>query len=137
VHNYTDTRSSQPIQASPTPDFAYLLISSTLFSSSSSISLFLVYNSTIIAEPNVKSSLSFSPCHDHEFTLCTAHTEYSIHSVQYTPSPRYTKYSIHRVQYTLSTVDTEYSIYRVQNTQSTSYTEYSIHPRLFVLPSFS
>jgi len=42
-------------------------------------SLFLVHNSTIIAEHKVKSSLSISPCHDHELTLSTAYTEYSTH----------------------------------------------------------
>ena len=48
-------------------------------------SLFLVHNSTIIAELKVKSSLSISPCHDHELTPSTAHTEYSTHRVQHTP----------------------------------------------------
>jgi hypothetical protein len=75
--NHTDTRSSQPNQASRTPDFSYPLVSSTSFSSSSPISLFLVHNSTIIAEHIVKSSLS--PCHDHELTPRTAYTEFSIH----------------------------------------------------------
>jgi len=51
--NYTDTRSSQPNQASCTPDFSYPLVSSTSFSYSSPISLFLVHNSTIIAESKV------------------------------------------------------------------------------------
>jgi len=83
--NFTDTRAYQPNQASRTPDFSYLLVSSTLFSSSSPISLFLVHNSTIIAEHKVKSSLSISLCHDHELTLSTASTEYSIHRVQHTP----------------------------------------------------
>jgi hypothetical protein len=49
--NYTDTRCSQPTQAGQTPDFSYPLISSTLFSCSSPISLFLIYNSIIMAEP--------------------------------------------------------------------------------------
>jgi len=77
--NPPDTRSSQPNQASRTPDFSYPLVSSTSFSSSSPISLFLVHNSTIIAEHKVKSSLSISPCHDHELTPRTAYTEFSIH----------------------------------------------------------
>jgi len=88
--NPTDMRSSQPYQSSRTPDFSYSLISSTSFSSSSTISLFLIHNSTIIAEHKVKSSLSISPCHDHELTPST-----SIHRVQHTPSTAYTKYSIH------------------------------------------
>jgi len=79
VCNITDTRSSQPNQASRTPDSSYPLLSSTLFSSSSLISLLLVLNSTIIAEHQLKSSLSISPCHDHELTPSTAYTEYSIH----------------------------------------------------------
>jgi len=77
--NNTDTRSSQPNQASRTPDFSYPLASSTSFSSSSTISLFLIHISTIIAECKVKSSLSISPWHDHELTPSTAYTEYSIH----------------------------------------------------------
>jgi len=85
--NDTYTRSSQPNQASRTPDFSYPLVSSTSFSSSSPISLFLIHISTIIAEHKVKSSLSISPWHDHELT----------------PSTAYTKYSIYRVQHTLST----------------------------------
>ena len=79
--NNTDTRSSQPIQASRTPYISYPLLSFTSFSSSSPISLFLIHNSTIIAEHKVKSSLSISPCHDHELTPSTR-----IHRVQHTPS---------------------------------------------------
>jgi len=97
--NNTDTRSSQPNQECRTPDFSYPLVSSTSFSSSSPISLILVHNSTVIAEHIVKSSLSISPCHDHELTPSTAYTEYSIHRVQHTPSTTYTEYSIHRVQH--------------------------------------
>jgi hypothetical protein len=47
-----------------TPYFSHLLLPS----------LFLVLNSTIIAEHNVKSSLSISPCHDHELTPSSAYT---------------------------------------------------------------
>jgi len=100
--NYTDTRSSQPNQVGGTPDLSYLLVS-TSFSFSSPVPLFLVHNSTIITEHKVKSSLSISPCHDHELTPSTAYTEYSIHRVQHTPSTAYTEYSIHRVQHTPST----------------------------------
>jgi len=77
--NHTDTRSSQSNHASCTPDFSFTLVSSKLFSSSSAISLFLVHNSTIIAEQKVKSSLCILPCHDHEVTPNTAYTEYSSH----------------------------------------------------------
>jgi len=51
--NYTDTRSSQPNQASCTLDFSYLLVFTISFPSSP-ISLFLVHNSTIILEHKVK-----------------------------------------------------------------------------------
>jgi len=81
----TDTRSSQPNQASHTPYFSYPLVSSISFSSSSPISLFLVHNSTIIAEHIVNSSLSIFSWHDHELTPSTAYTEYSIHRVQHPP----------------------------------------------------
>jgi len=111
--NYIDTRLSQPNAARCTPDYSYPLISSPSFSSSSPISPFLVRNSTIIAEHKVKSSLSISPCHDHELAPSIAYTEYSIHRVQHTPSTAYTEYSIHRVQHTPSTAYTEYSIHRV------------------------
>jgi len=84
--NTTDRRSSQPNQASRTPDFSYSLVSSTSCSSSPPISLFLVHNSTIIAEHKVKSSLSISPCHNHELTLST-----NIHRVQHTLSTAYTQ----------------------------------------------
>jgi len=100
--NKTDMRSSQPNQASRTPAFHYPPISCTSVLSSSPMSLFLVQNSTIIAEHKVKSSLSISPCHDHELTPSTAYTKYSIHREQYTPRTVYTENSIHRVQHTLS-----------------------------------
>jgi len=72
---YTDTRSSQTNQANHTPGFSCLLVSSISFLSLSLISPILVHNSTIITEYKVKSSLSISPCYDHELTLCTAYTE--------------------------------------------------------------
>jgi len=103
--NTTDTRSSQPDLASRTPDFSYPLVSSILFTSSSSFSLFLIHNSTIIAEHKVKSSLSISPWHDHELTLSTAHTEYSIHRVKHTQSTASTQdclSSLHSHDYELT-----------------------------------
>jgi len=93
--NYTDTYSSIPNPASRTPDYSYPLVSSPSFSSSSHISLFLVHNSTIIAEHNINSSLSISSCHDHELAPSIAYTEYSINRVQHTPSTAYTEHSIH------------------------------------------
>ena len=81
--NYTDMRLSQPNPASRTPEYLFQLVSSTSFSSSSQISLFVVHNSTIIAEHKVKSSLSLSPCHDHELAPSIAYTKYSIHQVQH------------------------------------------------------
>jgi len=65
----SNTRSSKPNQASPTPGFSYPLISSVSFPSSSHLSF-----STVLAEHKVKSSLSISPCHDHELTLSAAYT---------------------------------------------------------------
>ena len=79
--NFTDTRSSQPNPASHAPEYSYPLVSSTSFSSSSPISLFLIPNSNIIAEHKVKSSLSISPCHNHELAPSIAYTEYSKHRV--------------------------------------------------------
>jgi len=96
--NITDTRSSQPNQASHTPDFSYLCLSSTSFSSSSHLSLFLTHNSTIITDHKAKSSLSISPCHDHELTPRAAYTEYSIHEVRYTPSTAPTRDSLSSLQ---------------------------------------
>jgi len=74
VYDNTDTRSSQPNEASCTSDFSYPLVSSTLFPSSSLISIILVHNSTIIAELKVRSFLCISPCHDHELTPSRAYT---------------------------------------------------------------
>jgi len=105
VHNNTDTMSCIPNQASRTPDFAYPLVSSMMFSSSSPISHFLVHNSTIIAEHNVMSSLSISPCHDHDLTQSAAYTQCGIHRIQHTPSTAYTYYclsSLHSHDYELT-----------------------------------
>jgi len=79
--NNTDTRSSKPNQASHTPDFSYPLVSSIF------VPIFIPHLSfsIIIAEHKVKSSLSIYPCYDHELTLSTAYTEYSVHRVQHTP----------------------------------------------------
>ena len=75
--NNADTRWFQSNQGGRTPDFSYPLVI-TSFSSSSPIPLFLIHNSTIIAEHKVKSSHSISPCHDQ-----IVNTEYSIHRVQH------------------------------------------------------
>ena len=94
--NYTDTRSLQPNQAGPTPDFSYPLVSSTSFSSSSLISLFSF--TTLYSLQNTKLSHPslFIPCHDRELTPSPANPEYSRHRGQHTPSTAYTEYSIHR-----------------------------------------
>ena len=83
--NYPNSRSSKPSQSIHTPDFSYPLVSSISFSSSSPISLFLIHNTTIIVQQNVKSSLSITPCHDHLLTRCTA-----LRWVQHIPSTAYT-----------------------------------------------
>ena len=80
---------------------------------------------TIIAELKVKSSLSISPCDDHELTSST-----SIPRVQHTRSTAYTEYSIHRVQHKPSTAYTDYSIPRVQHTQECLTSHHSHHDKL-------
>ena len=77
--------------------------------------LFLVHNSTIIAEHKVKLSFCISPCHDYKLTLSTAYTKYSIHRVQHTPSTAYTECSIHWVQHTPRIGYTEYSIHQAKH----------------------
>jgi len=88
--NNTNQRSSQPNQASTILDMSYPLISSTSFSTSSTISFILVHNSTIIAEHKVMLFLSISSCPEQELTPNT-----SLHQVQHTPSTAYTKCIIH------------------------------------------
>jgi hypothetical protein len=100
---HTDIRSSNRDQASHTPDFSYRLVSSIFVP----IYIADLSFSTIIADHKVKSSLSISPCHDHELTLSTAYIEYSIHRVQHKPSTVYTEYSIRRVLHTQSTAYTQ------------------------------
>jgi hypothetical protein len=76
-----------------------------LFSSSSPIALFLLHNTTSIAEHKVKSSLASSPCRDHELAPSIAYTEYSIHRVQHTPSTACTQdclSSLHSHDYELT-----------------------------------
>jgi len=107
--NYTHWQCSQPNQSSDSPDLSYLLVSSSSFLSPSPINLFLVHNSTIMAEHKVKSSLTISLCHDHELTQNTAYTEHNIHRVQYPPSTAYTDYIIHQAQHTTSTAYTSVS----------------------------
>jgi len=93
--NSRDMLSSQPNQSSHTPDFSYLLVSRTLFSSSSPVSCILIHHSIMIAEHKDMSSLPMSPCDVHEWTPSTAYKEYSIYWVQHTLSTAYAEYSIH------------------------------------------
>jgi len=74
-----DTRSSRSNQATHTLDMSHQLVSYTTFSSFTFVTLCLVYNTIIIAEHEIMSSVSISPCHNQELTLSTAYTEYSIH----------------------------------------------------------
>jgi len=85
AYTNTNTRSFQMNKANHTPAFAYLHVSSTLFPSSSPLSLFPVHNSTIIAEHKVRSSFSISPCHVNQLTPST-----SICGVQHSLSTAYT-----------------------------------------------
>ena len=132
----THTWSSQHNHASHGPDFSCPLVSSTSCSSSSPNSLDIIRNSTINAEHKVKSSLSITLCHDHEWTRSTEYTEYSIHQVQLTPGTAYSEYSKHPVQHTPSTAYAQYSIHWVLHTPSTAYTKYNIYPGSFIFPSF-
>jgi len=122
--------------SNPSPQ--YPLVFSLSFSSSSPISLFVVHNSTIIAEYKVKLSLSISLRHDHEFTWSTAlhplqhtpsaaYTQCSIHPVHHIPGAEYNVCSIQRVQHTPSLAYTECNIHRVLHAPSSAYTEGSIH----------
>jgi len=127
--NHTDMRSSQLNQASHTPDDSYLLVFSTLLSSLSPISFFLVHNSTIIVEYEVESSHSISPFNDYQSTWST-----TIHLVQaYTESRHTPSTMTHPVQpFTEYDYTPGITIHGVQ-----AYTECSIRPRMFVFPLFS
>jgi hypothetical protein len=118
----TNTQLSKPNQSSNTFHFSYSLLSSILYHLHS-LSLFLVHIPTIMEAYKFQSSLSISLYIDHQLTLITSYTEYSIHWVQYTPCTVYTKNSIHQVQNTLSPVYTKYRIHEVQLKPSTVYTE--------------
>jgi hypothetical protein len=116
----TDTRSSQPNQASYTPGFSYRLVSTIQFGSWTPISLFLVLNSIIIGDHEVNPSLYITLLHDHESTQSTESAEYSILAVQHTVSTAYSKYRIQQVQHTVSTTYSKYNIHRVQCTLTTA-----------------
>ena len=95
--HYTDTRSSQPNQASRIPDFSYPLVCSTSFSSSSPSPSFSF--TTLPSSQNTK--LSHPSVSLHAMIM-------SLHRLQHTPSTPYTKYCIHRVvQHTPDTASTE------------------------------
>ena len=94
----------------PIHEILWSLSFSWWFTPSPLLSLFLVLNSTITYEHQVKSSLSISPCHDQELTPSTAYTEYSIYQVQHTLCTAYTESSIQHVQHILSTAYTTYCI---------------------------
>jgi len=77
--NNTDMRSSEPNQASRTPDFSGPLVSSISFSSSSPICLFLVHNSTIIARTHTYVIPLYR-----SMTSSWVNTECTKHGVQHT-----------------------------------------------------
>ena len=90
VCNNPDTTSSQPYQASLTPVFSYLLVSSTSFSSSSrSLSLSSTtlpsLHNTKLSHPSQSLYGMIMSWHRVQHTLCTAYTKYRIHSVQHPP----------------------------------------------------
>jgi hypothetical protein len=97
--NHTHTRSSQPNQASRTPDFSYPLIFTTSFSSSSPSLTFFSW--TQLASQNTK--LSY-PGVSHHAMMMTSHWTKRTPRVQHTPSTAYTEYSIHWVQLPLQIV---------------------------------
>ena len=76
--NNTQTRSCKPNQVSRTRDFSGRLVSSTSFSFSSPMSLFVIHKSTIASEHKLNSSLSITPGHHHKLTLSAAYTDHSI-----------------------------------------------------------
>ena len=94
VGKNTDRRSSKPNQASHTADFSYPLVSSIF------VPIFIPHLSfsTIIAEHKVKSTLSISPCHDHDLTLSTAYTKYSIHRLVDSLFPSYVLFLFSHIQ---------------------------------------
>jgi len=105
--NYTDTRSSKPNQACHTPDFAYPLISSILFPSSSSTSLSCPqlhhhYNNTKSSHPALSLHIMINSSHLVQHTLSTAYTEYSIHWVPSTASTQDCFSSLHYHRYELT-----------------------------------
>jgi hypothetical protein len=91
---YPDLRPSQPNQECHTPYSSPQLLSYTTFSFSSTVSLYLIHKSTIIAEWDVSSSLFISLCYDYMLTISTAYTEHSVHRILYTLSITYTEYCI-------------------------------------------
>jgi hypothetical protein len=78
--NHVNMRSFQHNHASHFLNCSYSLLWSTRLSSFSSISLFLLNNSTIIAEQKAMSCHYSSRCHNDDVTLSSAYTEYSIHA---------------------------------------------------------
>ena len=83
--NDTNTRSSKPTQASRTPDFSGLLVSSISFSSSFPTLSFSSTPLPSLQEHNVQSSYTISPCHHHELTPSAAYAVSSIRRVQHMP----------------------------------------------------
>jgi len=106
------------------PSFSWWFPPSPLFS------LFLVLNSTITLENEVKSSLSISPCHDQELTLSTSYTQ-----VLHTPSTASAEYCIHRVLHHpkidfLSLPGTPSSLGRACCTQFNKFSQLGINQRI-------
>jgi hypothetical protein len=77
---YIHTRSSQPNLECLTRDFAYPLTILYIVLILIPISFFLIHNTSIIAEHNFKTFLSFCACHEYVLTQSTAYAEYGIHS---------------------------------------------------------
>jgi len=105
------------------PEILFSLSFSWWIPHSPLITQFLVLNSTITWEYEVRSSLSITPSSQHELPLSTEYTMSSIHRVLHTLRTAYTEYWIHWVLDTPCTAYTKYFIHWVLYTPSTSYTE--------------
>jgi len=101
--NITHTRSSQPNQASRTPDFSYSHLHplSISFSSTTRPSS----QNTMLCHPSHSPHARNMSWHRVQHTLSTAYTEYSLHRAQLTPSTAFTydcSSSLHSHDYELT-----------------------------------
>jgi len=79
--NKTQTMSAKLNQACHTPEMSHLLVSFICFPSLFPKLSFSCGSLTSYQEPQVQSTFSCSPCHDHEFPLSTASTNHCFSSL--------------------------------------------------------